>query len=86
MLAEKPLDLETGELVTKWAIGMSRHCLTIETVCKTLVDTLVDTLPDVEAKTLFDTLASTLEEAEDRILVNILRERQRYRLKLLLTH
>ena len=61
MLAEKLLDLETGELVTKRAMGMSRHCLTVETVCNTLVDTLVDTLPDVEAKTLFDTLASTLE-------------------------
>ena len=57
-LAEKLLDVETSELPTQWALGKSRHCVTGETVCNTLVETLADNPLDVEAKTIFDTLVS----------------------------
>ena len=54
-------------------MGKSRHCLTVETVCNTLVDTLADTLRDNKAKTPLDTVALTLAEVEAGILLNILK-------------
>ena len=62
-------------------MGKSRHCLTVQTVCNTLVDTLADTarcggqdtfrhFSEVEAKILVDTLADTVAELEVETLEN----------------
>lgn len=51
------LDVQTSELAKQCTIGKSRHCLTVEAVCNTLVDALADTVADVEATTLFNTVA-----------------------------
>ena len=70
------LDVQTSELAKKWAMGKSRHYLTVEAVCNTLVDTLADTLADVEAPDTDRHFADILNKVKPKPVVETLRLQQ----------